>query len=997
MAIQRRVNWISQQRANVDDMRAIESAGSNDWDQSTQAIWTNSIAAGGIGYVIRGFEILMASAIGGAASALQVQVDPGALLHIASSQSGTVYMVPPGTVNQQLNGATNTNVVGAFVPNSFNYVGVDYTRFLDTTTDSQVYLWDPTSNTETTTIAPRANILTYELIITTSTWASNVLPVAIVETDAGNNVLSITDSRWLLCRLGQGGASPNPFYVYPWTAQSEGRTENPSTSTSNSVNPFEGGDKMLFSMKDWMNAIMSSLLEIKGTNYWYSSISSTGSLTNLREDLGLTVVTGNTTISTGILPNTTPVLSTTGNTNSTNQLTNLASTTGIAPGQVVMGSGIPTNTTVLSILGTTVTMSAASGTTLTGTAVSFYQPSQVTAPGQVNWASNPPGSGQIYFKLIGSQLSYEIVENPTGSSVTLSDNQVAYITLTRNAAIAPNLTFTNGSPTVNSVGSVTWTTSLQAGDWIKQATDSDAGYYQILTVNSPSQVTLTENFAETTSPSGGVVAQYAYGTYTLPGETSTSRDMVIAYRYDVPLNGNVVWLFLCSYDGGSVPRVYIKFMGAEIQNGDAIELSGPTLNNVLQYIGSPTESAIAPQYTATVFSSPVPEITQVTVSAASAMASNQFFLIYSSGAYRKYYVWANIDGTGVDPAPYADYMGVEWVISSSDTAAQVATDLVNALNALSPNDFLANSSGAVVTVTNNSAGTTTAASNITSAPVGGLSITVTQVGTGIGNAVINDGDNLTLAIKKLDDEFGGFIEGLDSPTYDETLLIVASGGSSPPYYGSGYPDFSPVSINGPISASTDITLPGNTRLGNIPQKYTVGKGSLEVYLNGQYLELGIDWLEVGYQDEASEQIQILQNLVVGDYLEFRIGAGSGGGGGGGGVGPPGPAGPQGPAGEDAAGGPVSITTKTSSYVVSYGDCFLRADCTSSAITFTLPDATNISSIGRIFYLKKVDSTTNAMVIQAFGAQLIDGANVQTSIVQYESFSIVSNGVSWDVF
>jgi hypothetical protein len=287
---------------------------------------------------MRGFNILMAGSIGGAASSLQLQVDPGALLHIDASQSGTVYQVPAGTSAQQLNAATNTNVTGAFSPNSVNYVSIDYIRFLDDATAAQVYLWDPTSNSETTENAPRALILTYTINISTATPTPNLLPCAIITTDGNNNVLSVEDARWLLCRLGTGGTNPNPFFTYPWP---EGRTENPNSSSDDSVDPFSGGDKALGDLKSWMNAVMSVLREIKGTTYWYS-VSSSGSLESIREDLGNTVVTGSGDISHGILPNSLPILQTTGNlTYQSNQLSALASTAGIVAGQYIFGVGIP--------------------------------------------------------------------------------------------------------------------------------------------------------------------------------------------------------------------------------------------------------------------------------------------------------------------------------------------------------------------------------------------------------------------------------------------------------------------------------------------------------------------------------------------------------------------------------------------------------------------------------------------------------------------------------
>lgn len=280
MAVQRRVNWVSQQRVDTPDMRSIESAASNDFDALMQTLYLGS----GEGYIFRGFDILMAGLVGGAASGAQMNVDQAAILHSKSSQSGTFLVVRPGTPPQVLNSATNTNVQGAFSPSSLNYVGIEYVRFIDDTTASQVYIWDPTINDETTKVIPRAQILKYNIIISTGSWAANVLPVCTITTDAGNNVLSIEDNRRLMMRLGTAGrTTPNPFYSYPWTAQAEGRTESPFISSSNATNPFHGGDKMLGTEKDWKDAIMSVIKEIKGSAFWYSAGSSSVSGVNLTD------------------------------------------------------------------------------------------------------------------------------------------------------------------------------------------------------------------------------------------------------------------------------------------------------------------------------------------------------------------------------------------------------------------------------------------------------------------------------------------------------------------------------------------------------------------------------------------------------------------------------------------------------------------------------------------------------------------------------------------
>lgn len=888
MSVRRRLNILSQGRIDTSDLKSFDSSTSNDFDELIKSFVTGTSQ----GFVLRGFEILMSGAIGGAASGLLLSVDPGAIFHINSSQSGTFYLTQAGTPAQQLNSATNSIVDGSFVPSSINYVGIEYERFLDSTTSAQVYLWNSTQNNETTKTVPRAQILRFRIKITTSAFATNVLPIATVTTDSGNNVVSITDARSNLFRLGQGGASPNPFYVYPWNNQTEGRLENPSTSSSNSVSPFRGGDKMIGTLKDWMDAMMTSIQEIKGTTYWYQA-GSAGSIESLRADLGNTITTGKGSIS-----------------------------------------------------------------------------HSDTTAGLINWDED------IFMKVVGTSLSYKILANPSTSDITLSDNQVAYINLVRGVQVAPNLIFTNSSTVVSSVGSVAWTSSLQAGDWVKLGSDSDAYYYQILTVDSLSQVTLTSVFTGTSTGASGAKAKYAFGTYQTSASPSTNRHIYVANRGSVPSGQDVWWLLLRADNTGVIPRVYVRFLGSELEQGETEEIDDGVPRQLLQYIGSPLESSRYPQYVSALNSGSVAEITDITCGDASTITSNQYFFLNSSADSRQYYVWFNKDGTGTDPWPLFSRTGIEVAITTGQTNAQVATALSNALNAIIFDDFTAAPKATpnehVVRVTNNSAGTCTDASNFNvGAP---FAISVFQQGTGTGNYQINDGDDLTLAIKKLDGAYGALIASLNDPSYDETVYIVSSG--TPPD-----------SLTGPVTTGTFITLPLNSRLSNIQQYYEVGSGALQVYLNGQYLTLNDDWAEVGSSGAPSSQIQILQQLEIGDTLEFRISAG-GAGAGGGGIGVPGNPGPQGPPGLNAT-DPVTISTKTSSYTVLLTDHALLADCTSGVITFTLPAASTAN--GRIFYFKKIDSSSNNLIIQGNLVDQIDGANSFPITVQYGAVTLIGDG------
>jgi hypothetical protein len=424
-------------------------------------------------------------------------------------------LVPSNQSPQILNPTSNPIVQGSFTPSATNYIGIEFVRAVDDSTADTVYFWDPNSNTEFSKNVPLALILGYNIYITTTPWASNVMPVCTVATDANNNVTSITDCRELLYRLGSGNsASPNPNYVYPWTAQPEGRVESPSTASGAATyNPFQGGDKMLTSFKDWANAIMSMIREVKGTPYWYSATGAGfGSMVTLRED---------------------------------------------AVNSILTGAG-------------TITHNA-------------------SVAGRLNWSSS------FSIEVVGTPLKYTIAAYNAGSVVSLTNGQCAYLNLARNLATAVNLTFSTGSPSVVT-GASAWTTGLQAGDFVRAAQDNDNVYGIIASVDSPTQVTLTTAYAGTTAVS--VPAVYTWGNYSvggsLPATSTPSRNLQASAIASVPLSQNTLWLFY--RNDGVRPKVYVRFLGVEIEQGETTQIDDSVSQNILTYIGAQNEADSAPSY-----------------------------------------------------------------------------------------------------------------------------------------------------------------------------------------------------------------------------------------------------------------------------------------------------------------------------------------------------------------------------------------------------------------
>ena len=92
-------------------------------------------------------------------------------------------------------------------------------------------------------------------------------------------------------------------------------------------------------------------------------------------------------------------------------------------------------------------------------------------------------------------------------------------------------------------------------------------------------------------------------------------------------------------------------------------------------------------------------------------------------------------------------------------------------------------------------------------------------------------------------------------------------------------------------------------------------------------------------------------------------------------------------------GLAATVTKTANYTATADDHTIRVDTTSGNVTISLPAAA--SSVGRIFYIKKV-AAANTVTIDPSGSETIDGSSTATLSSNYEHTVVQSNGSSWDV-
>lgn len=103
-----------------------------------------------------------------------------------------------------------------------------------------------------------------------------------------------------------------------------------------------------------------------------------------------------------------------------------------------------------------------------------------------------------------------------------------------------------------------------------------------------------------------------------------------------------------------------------------------------------------------------------------------------------------------------------------------------------------------------------------------------------------------------------YLDSINDNVYEEVIAIVT-----------GIPA-NDNELQTPVSIGTNITLPFDSRDSNTVQQYRVGDGLLQIWLNGQFLTLGIDWTEVGSIGTLSSTIQTQVALSNPDELVFRI-------------------------------------------------------------------------------------------------------------------------------
>lgn len=88
----------------------------------------------------------------------------------------------------------------------------------------------------------------------------------------------------------------------------------------------------------------------------------------------------------------------------------------------------------------------------------------------------------------------------------------------------------------------------------------------------------------------------------------------------------------------------------------------------------------------------------------------------------------------------------------------------------------------------------------------------------------------------------------------------------------------------------------------------------------------------------------------------------------------------------------TVVTVTGTYVALVTDDTILADATAGAFTITLPTA--VGNTGKTYFVKKIDSTSSNVTLDGAGSETIDGSATRVISLQYEAFTIQSDGSVW---
>ena len=275
MAVLSRLLIGSQQRLDLPDLLSMSSYTASDFKFLIKSL------VGSAPLILKGFDIIDApSCIN--TSSVSIRVADSVLYNTESSSGSFYYGLPEGNeISQPVSPILRANAINyIYLTLSSSGEGKDTRAFFDVDLNGG-------NGGEFNQGVNTQSVLKINVNVSVSTFPTGTVPIAKIQTGANAIITSITDCRDMMFRLGSGGANPNPLNKFSFRSLPESIYERDepllTINDSTSSNSFQGGDQNIYTLKEWMDAVMTKLLELSGTTFWYES-TPTLNLSNIHGD-----------------------------------------------------------------------------------------------------------------------------------------------------------------------------------------------------------------------------------------------------------------------------------------------------------------------------------------------------------------------------------------------------------------------------------------------------------------------------------------------------------------------------------------------------------------------------------------------------------------------------------------------------------------------------------------------------------------------------------------
>jgi len=94
------------------------------------------------------------------------------------------------------------------------------------------------------------------------------------------------------------------------------------------------------------------------------------------------------------------------------------------------------------------------------------------------------------------------------------------------------------------------------------------------------------------------------------------------------------------------------------------------------------------------------------------------------------------------------------------------------------------------------------------------------------------------------------------------------------------------------------------------------------------------------------------------------------------------------------GAAFAYVAKTAGYTVTATDYTVAANASTGALSITLP--TSVGVTGKVYVVKKMDSTANVVTVATTSSQTIDGATTRALSLRYDAIMVQADGANWIV-